>query len=225
MEADFSGYATKAGLKCSDGRTIMPDAFKHNDGMTVPLVWQHGHNDVGNVLGHAVLENRADGVYAYGFFNGTEAGQSAKVLVQHKDITMMSIYANKLVEKGKAVLHGSIREVSLVLSGANPGALIDNVNLAHSDGEVETLEDEAIIYTGLILEHENLSEDEVEHADPAADEKTVQDVYDSLTEEQKNVVHFMIGAALEAADNTAQHSDDDQSEEDTTNEDESEVLP
>jgi hypothetical protein len=224
MEADFSGYATKAGLKCSDGRTIMPDAFKHNDGMTVPLVWQHGHNDVGNVLGHAVLENRADGVYAYGFFNGTEAGQSAKVLVQHKDITMMSIYANKLVEKAKSVLHGSIREVSLVLSGANPGALIDNVNLAHSDGEVETLEDEAIIYTGLTLEHENLSEDEVEHADPAADgEKTVQDVYDSLTEEQKNVVHFMIGAALEAADNTAQHSDDDQSEEDTTNEDESEV--
>jgi len=182
----------------------LPDAFKHNDGMTVPLVWQHGHNDPSNVLGHALLENRPDGVYAYGFFNATEAGQSAKVLVQHKDITMMSIYANQLVEKSKAVLHGAIREVSLVLSGANPGALIDNVNLAHSDGEVETLEDEAIIYTGLVLEHESKSD-----AAPAADEKTIEDVYNSLTEEQKNVVHFMIGAAIEAADGKLEQSDDD----------------
>jgi HK97 family phage prohead protease len=152
MEADFSGYATKAGIKCSDGRTIMPDAFKHNDGMKVPLVWQHGHNDPGNVLGHAVLEHRSDGVYAYGYFNSTEAGQSAKALVQHGDITALSIYANQLVEKAKSVLHGAIREVSLVLSGANPGALIDNVSFAHSDGEIQTLEDEAIIYTGLTLE-------------------------------------------------------------------------
>ena len=145
MEADFSGYATKAGLKCSDGRTIMPDAFKDNHGMKVPLVWQHGHNDPTNVLGHAVLENRPDGVYAYGYFNDTDSGQSAKTLVEHKDITMLSIYANKLVERGKNVLHGAIREVSLVLSGANPGALIDNVRIAHSDGDVETLDDEAVI--------------------------------------------------------------------------------
>lgn len=199
MEADFSGYATKAGLKCSDGRTIMPDAFKHNDGMKVPLVWQHGHNDPGNVLGHALLENRADGVYAYGFFNDTEPAKNAKALVQHGDITALSIYANKLIEKSKQVFHGSIREVSLVLSGANPGALIDNINLAHSDGEIETLEDEAIIYTGLTLEHEDAPDKE--------DEKTVMDVYESMTDEQKNVVHFMIGSVLEAE--TAKHSDDD----------------
>jgi hypothetical protein len=202
MEADFSGYATKAGLKCSDGRTIMPDAFKHMDGMTVPLVWQHGHKEPGNVLGHAVLENRTDGVYTYAYFNETESGKSAKTLVRHKDITALSIYANKLLEKGKSVIHGSIIEVSLVLSGANPGALIDNVNLAHSDGEVETLEDEAIIYTGLTLEHEDKP---VVHA--AADQ-TLQDVYESLTAEQKDLVHFMIGAALEAADGTAAHSDE-----------------
>jgi uncharacterized protein (DUF1778 family) len=208
MEADFSGYATKAGIKCSDGRTIMPDAFKHNDGMKVPLVWQHGHNDPGNVLGHAVLEHRSDGVYAYGYFNSTEAGQSAKALVQHGDITALSIYANQLVEKAKSVLHGAIREVSLVLSGANPGALIDNVSFAHSDGEIQTLEDEAIIYTGLTLEHENqddevvvVEEVAVEEAD--SDEETVneaaKEVYDSLTDEQKEVVHFMIGAAIEHA--------------------------
>jgi HK97 family phage prohead protease len=132
MEPDFSGYATKAGLKCSDGRTIMPDAFKENDGQKVPLVWQHGHNEPSNVLGHALLENRNDGVYTYAFFNGTDSARSAKVLVQHGDITALSIYANKLVEKGKSVVHGAIREVSLVLSGANPGAFIDNVALAHA---------------------------------------------------------------------------------------------
>lgn len=210
MGADFSGYATKAGIKCSDGRTIMPDAFKHQDGITVPLVWQHGHTEPTNVLGHAILEHREDGVYAYGFFNETDAGKAAKALVQHKDITMLSIYANRLVEKGKQVMHGAIREVSLVLSGANPGALIDNVTLAHGDGEFETLEDEAIIYTGLVLEHEDMPEDKdevddeqtVEHAEDGA---TVQDVYDSLNEDQKNLVHFMIGAALEEA--TAQHDD------------------
>lgn len=203
MEADFSGYATKAGLKCSDGRTIMPDAFKDNDGMRVPLVWQHGHNDPENVLGHALLENRPDGVYAYGYFNETPAGLSAKTLVQHEDITMLSIYANKLVERGKQVLHGAIREVSLVLSGANPGALIDNVRIAHSDGDIEMLDDEAVIYTGLTLEHEanpGTIEDK-----PAEDEKTVQDVYESLTEEQKTAVNYMIGMALE--EGAAKHSD------------------
>lgn len=204
MEADFSGYATKAGLKCSDGRTIMPDAFKHCDGMTVPLVWQHGHRAPENVLGHAVLENREEGVYAFGYFNETGSAKNAKALVQHKDITALSIYANQLVERSKQVFHGTIRELSLVLSGANPGALIDNVSFAHADGDVEVLEDEAVIYTGLALEHEDQlvqeeeKEEEREEELVHQDEKTVQEVYDSLTDEQKKVVHYMIGAALEA---------------------------
>ena len=217
MEANFSGYATKAGLKCSDGRTIMPDAFKHHDGARVPLVWQHGHKEPGNVLGHAILENRPDGVYAYGYFNDTDAGKSARVLVEHGDINAMSIYANKLLEKAKSVIHGTIIEVSLVLSGANPGALIDNVNLQHSDGEIETLDDEAIIYTGLPLEHE----DKAEEAGP-----TLQDIYDSLNKEQKDLVHFMIGAALEEQ-GSAEHSDtsdDDQSEETLTHQEGTEMT-
>jgi len=214
MVADFSGYATKTGLKCSDGRTIMPGAFKDCDGMTVPLVWQHGHNESSNVLGHAVLENRADGVYAYAYFNDTSQGKNAKALVVHKDITALSIYANQLVERSKNVLHGLIREVSLVLSGANPGALIDNINLAHANGETEILEDEAIIYTGLPLEHE----DEPATASHSSDDPTVQEVYDSLSQEQKDVVNFMIGAALEqAASNSAAHSDD--ADGDDTNDD------
>jgi len=208
MEADFSGYATKVGLKCSDGRTIMPDAFKHMDGTTVPLVWQHGHTAPENVLGHAVLEHREDGVYAYGFFNSTSAGQNSKTLVQHKDITFMSIYANQLIEKNKSVFHGAIREVSLVLSGANPGAVIDNVSVAHSDGDVEFLDDEAVIYTGLTLEHQEEDEEQIEHAD---DDMTVQDVIDSMTEEQKQVMNFMVGAALEAGkEGTAAQSDSDE---------------
>jgi hypothetical protein len=131
----------------------MPEAFKHMDGMTVPLVWQHGHNEPSNVLGHAVLEAREDGVYAHGYFNDTEHASTARALVQHKDITMLSIYANQLVERSKQVFHGVIREVSLVLSGANPGALIDNVAIAHSDGTTEILDDEAIIYTGEEFQH------------------------------------------------------------------------
>jgi len=194
MEADFSGYATKAGLKCSDGRTITAEAFKHMDGIQVPLVWQHGHNTPENILGHVLLHAREDGVYCDGYFNGTPAGLTAKALVEHGDINSLSIYANALVEKmiGKAkqVLHGIIREVSLVLSGANPGALIDYVAVQHSDGEVETLEDEAIIYTGLELEFE--------HADKKSG-RTLQEVYDSLTDEQKNAVHYMIGVAVENA--------------------------
>lgn len=205
MEADFSGYATKTGLRCSDGRTIMPDAFKHCDSMTVPLVWQHGHHSPDNVLGHAVLQNRNDGVYAYGYFNDTSSAKNAKSLVQHKDITALSIYANQLVERGKQVIHGMIREVSLVLSGANPGALIDFVSIAHADGEVETMDDEAIIYTGLTLEHEN-KEDEKEEELVHEDDQTIQDVYDSLSEEQKNVLHYMVGAALEAAGKSVEQS-------------------
>lgn len=211
VAADFSGYATKAGLKCSDGRTIMPHAFKEQDGITVPLVWHHGHNDPTNVLGHVVLENREDGVYCYGYFNDTEKGKGAKKLVQHKDVNSLSIYANNLVEKSKQVIHGAIREVSLVLSGANPGAKIDNVSLEHSDGSIEELDDEVIIHTGLPLENEDLKpaeeqsaeEETIEHAVDA--NATLQDVYDSLDDSQKELVHYMIGAALEQA--SAQHSD------------------
>jgi hypothetical protein len=216
---DFSGYATKAGLKCSDGRTIMPDAFKHQDGISVPLVWQHGHNEPANVLGHAVLEHRDDGVYAYGYFNDTDSAKSARTLVQHKDIKSLSIYANQLTEKAKQVIHGFIRELSLVMAGANPGALIDNITLAHSDGDVVTLEDEAIIYTGLELSHaDGETTDTTNTTDPkdagdvedaVENSPTVQEVYDSMSDEQKAVVHYMVGAALEGeTGDEATHSDE-----------------
>lgn len=208
MEPDFSGYATKSGLRCSDGRTIMPGAFSEQSGDRVPLVWQHGHGDPMNVLGHVQLEERPDGIYAYGYFNNTESATQAKSLVEHGDINAMSIHANKLVEKSKNVLHGKIREVSLVLSGANPGALIDNVNIRHSDGDIEERDDEAIIYTGekLYLTHAessdnnaNSNSEENDMATNNSSDKTVQDVFDDMTEEQKNVVYFMIGTALEEA--------------------------
>lgn len=215
---DFSGYATKNDLKCSDGRTIRKNAFKDCDGQTVPLVWQHQHNDIDNVLGHALLENREDGVYCYGFFNDDEAGQKAKKRVNNGDITHMSIYANQLKQDHGNVLHGMIREVSLVLAGANPGALIDFPILAHSG---EELEDEAIIYLddadSISLFHaeeeeaEETEEEVVEHADKEDDmdedkkkeeqeeEKgeTIQDVFDTLNEKQKKVVYYMIGQALQ----------------------------
>lgn len=220
MEPDFSGYATKSGLRCSDGRTIMPGAFSEQSGDRVPLVWQHGHGDPMNVLGHAQLEERPDGIYAYGFFNNTESANQAKSLVEHGDIVAMSIHANKLVEKSKNVLHGKIREVSLVLSGANPGALIDNVNIRHSDGDIEERDDEAIIYTGekLSLTHAessdnnaNSNSEENDMATNNSSDKTVQDVFDDMTEEQKNVVYFMIGTALEEAG--VSEEDDDESTE------------
>jgi len=210
MKFDFSGYATKNDLQCSDGRIIRKDAFKHNDGATVPLVWQHSHDDPTNVLGHAVLENRADGVYAYCKVNKSQAGSHARELVQHGDISALSIYANNLKQNGGDVLHGAIREVSLVLTGANPGALIDNVSFQHSDGSFDEIPEEAIIYTG--EEITMFKETEVVHAAapaavkaappaaPAANEDpTVQEVFDSLSEEQKNVVYYMIGAALDEA--------------------------
>jgi hypothetical protein len=211
MEADFSGYATKAGLKCTDGRTITPEAFKHQDGETIPLVWQHGHDDVKNVLGHAVLEARDDGMYALCYTNETDQGKSANQLVQHGDIKHLSIYANGLVEKVKTVLHGSIKELSLVLSGANPGALIDYVKVAHSDGDVETLEDEAVIYTGLELVHGDASvgkKDDKSADDVHVAADTAQEVYDAMTDEQKQVVHFMVGAALQSAADAAQSAID-----------------
>ena len=219
MEPDFSGYATRADIRCSDGRTITPDAFKHQDKIEVPLVWQHNHDSPTNILGHAVLEHRdashpdGAGVYCYGYFNDTEAGTTTRSLVIHKDVKALSIYANGLVEKAKSVLHGAIREVSVVLSGANPGAFIDNIRLAHSDdGDIEVLEDEAIIYTGLEIEHTAGEDDEevvahaeadAESADSNSEVTTIEDakaVYDGLSDKEKEVVHFMIGAALEQSD-------------------------
>ena len=216
MEYDFSGWATRNNIKCSDGRTILKDAFKHNDGQIVPLVWNHDHNDPLNVLGHALLENRDEGVYAYCTFNDTDAGRNAKALVEHGDVTALSIYANQLKQQGPNVLHGAIREVSLVLAGANPGAFIDSI-IRHG----EESDEEAIIYTGeeLVLEHAcggatpKKKKKEIEHAKEETDktieevkgeseemdkkEKTVQDVFDTLNEEQKTVVYALIGQALD----------------------------
>ena len=204
MKYDFSGWATKNNIKCSDGRTILKDAFKQHDGQTVPLVWNHQHNESANVLGHAVLENRDEGVYAYCTFNDTEAGKNAKLLVEHGDVTALSIYANQLKQKGSNVMHGTIREVSLVLAGANPGAFIDSV-IRHG----EFCEDEAVIYTGeeLTLQHADDiasdKEDKVDEKDKKGDdkvdknEKTIKDVVDSMSEEQKNVLYALVGQALE----------------------------
>ena len=207
MKYDFSGWATKNNLKCSDGRTILRDAFKHNDGQTVPLVWNHQHNDPLNVLGHALLENRETGVYAYCKFNDTEAGKNAKMLVEHGDVTALSIYANQLKQKGGNVEHGVIREVSLVLAGANPGAFIDSI-LRHG----EASDEEGVIYTGEMLvlfhaEEQNQNEKKEEDKKVAeGKERTVQDVVDSMTEEQRNVMYALIGQALEGAD--VKHSDE-----------------
>lgn len=212
---DFHGWATKANLKCSDGRTIMKDAFKNNDGQTVPLVWNHQHDDPCNVLGHALLENRDEGVYAYCSFNNTEAGQLGKELVQHGDITHLSIYANRLQQQGGNVLHGEIREVSLVHAGANPGATITSV-IAHSDtGEPITSEDECIIHTGLEfkLGDEEEEKEELSHADEEEkeektdkkeeetkktesqedDKETIQDIIDTMNEKQYKVMCALIG--------------------------------
>ena len=213
---DFSGWATRNDLKCSDGRVIRRDAFKHDDGIKVPLVWNHQHNDPRNVLGHAWLENRPEGVYTYGFFNDSESGEIGKILVKHGDICALSIYANQLQQRGCDVLHGEIREVSLVHAGANPGAFIDSM-LKHG----EDSDDEAIIYTGmpLYLSHsdadkqEDKADDGEKKDDPekktdSDEEKTVADVINSMTEEQKNVMYAMIGQAM-----------DDQGESDPESED------
>lgn len=216
---DFSGYATKADIECADKRIITPEAFKHMDGMTVPLVWQHGHNSPDNVLGHALLEARSDGVYAYGFFNETTQGQNAKQLVAHKDVRALSIWANGLVEKvirgTKSVLHGTIREVSLVLSGANPKALIDYVSIQHSDGEIEQCADEAVIYTGLEIVHGVLNDEvtELQH-------ESLKEIYDSMSEEQKNLVHFMLATAI-GSDNTDVKQSDESDDKDLKQSDES----
>lgn len=203
---DFTGWATRNNIQCSDGRTIRKNAFRDNDGETVPLVWNHSHNDPMNVLGHALLENRDEGVYVYGTFNDNTQGRNAKELVQHGDVTALSIYANHLKQHGGDVLHGAIREVSLVLAGANPGAFIDSV-IQHG----EESDEEAVIYTDeeLILAHADDEEDdeedkkanekEKEQMSKQESEKTVKDVFDTLNDEQKTVVYAMIGQALEDA--------------------------
>jgi hypothetical protein len=226
---DFSGYATRNDLKCGDGRTIRKNAFKDNDGQTVPLVWQHVHDNPDNVLGHAVLENREDGVYCYGYLNHTQRGEDMREMIANGDVSKLSIFANKLVQNGSDVIHGSIREVSLVLAGANPGAFIDNISIAHSDGTYTEIDDEAIIYSDSDIIHSDDDEDgddenqneesedeeseEVEHSDDkegqkmAENDKTIQDVLDSMSEEQKNVMYYLIGAALEDQGGEAEHDD------------------
>lgn len=233
IKADCSGWATKANMLCSDGRTILQNAFSECDGKTVPVVWNHEHNDPNAVIGHALLENRADGVYAFITFNDTDSGQNAKKLVQHKDVDRLSIYANKLVQRGGDVIHGIIREVSLVLAGANPGAVIDTVIAHGEDSEIE-----GYIMSGEYIEnidtlsHSDDSEDKNENSKgekevatvtkntsgKADGEKTVADVFNTLTEEQKTVVYAMIDQALEEAgvdtedDENVQHSAEDDDE-------------
>lgn len=246
---DFGGWATKNDLRCSDGRIIRRGAFKECDGETVPLVYQHNHSDMDNVVGHALLKNRPEGVYAYCYCNDTQQGKNAKELVKHGDITALSIYANRLQQSGSDVLHGAIKEVSLVLAGANPGAYIDDVNIVHSDDDTyDFLEDTAVITTGdsLDLFHsgidtgedtqqpEDQEQTELAHADDKKNDKektvtndqtgnqvsddsnseeTVQDVFDTLTDKQKQVVYYIIGQALEkeggsdADEKEAAHSD------------------
>lgn len=205
MEYDFSGWATRNNIRCSDGRTIMKDAFKHNDGQTVPLVWNHRHDEPSNVVGHVLLKNRDEGVYAYGTFNDTESGTIAKALVQHGDITALSIYANKLKQNGGNVIHGEIREVSLVHAGANPGAFIDAV-ITHGDDS----DDEAIIYTGeeFSLTHSDETKETKSNGKPE-DEETVEDVVNSMTEKQKTVMYAIIGQALEDAGKSNDKSEEE----------------
>lgn len=235
---DFSGWATRSNIKCSDGRTIMKDAFKQNDGQKVPLVWNHQHDDPSEVLGHALLENRDDGVYAYCKFNNTESGQNAKALVQNGDVDKLSIYANKLKTVTNNVIHGCIREVSLVLAGANPGAYIDSV-IVHGEGS--DIEEEGVIYTNEnidIIEHsdksdskddgadsqnnkkeENVKMDEKEKQEEKKDEKTVQEVFDTLNEEQKNAVYAIVGQAVEDAKKENSSDDEGNNKEEGDSED------
>lgn len=216
---DFSGWATKANLKCSDGRVIMKDAFKHNDGQTVPLVWNHQHNDPNEVLGHALLENREEGVYTYCTFNDTESGKTAKLLVQHGDIVSLSIYANQLKQNMSNVIHGNIREVSLVLAGANPGASIESI-IKHG----EECDEEAVLYTGedITLAHADAEEDEKdepqkkdeeskksEEDEKSKGEKTVLEVFNTLNNEQKTAVYSLIAGAIEDNDKSSEDDKDE----------------
>lgn len=224
---DFSGWATKANIECSDGRTIMNDAFKHQDGKTVPLVWNHDHKSPDNVIGHALLENRDEGVYAYCSFNDTEKGKTSKMLVEHGDVHSLSIYANRLKQKGSNVIHGTIRELSLVLAGANPGAVIDTI-IQHSD----TVDEEAVIYydnnyentlehseEGVeveeVVDEETKTEEEIAHADS---DKTVSEILETLNEEQAKAVAYVIKQIEEGYNDTEDgeeevaHADDQEEE-------------
>lgn len=245
MDYDFSGWATRNDIECSDGRTIVKDAFKQNDGQKVPLVWNHQHNDPNEVLGHALLENRDEGVYAYCKFNDTESGKTAKALVTNGDVDKLSIYANRLKSQMNRVIHGCIREVSLVLAGANPGAYIDSV-VVHGEGA--DAEEEVVIYTeeqicvdkepsdssseektdneegGEKMEHSeetvnevvdkveetNENNDNIEHSDEKAEEKTIEDVFETMTDEQKEAVYAIVGQVLE---DTKEENNDNKNEE------------
>lgn len=223
---DFCGWVTRNDLRCSDGRTIRKGAFKHCDGLVVPMVWNHQHDDPSDVLGHMLLEDRDEGVYGYGYFNDTPEGQGVKARVLHGDINKMSIWANNLKQKknidGTDVLHGIIREVSLVLSGANPGAYIESVVVHSEDGTPIMLEDEGILHTGLEFESISHSEEnskkenetmeenkKTETANESGNDKTVQEIYDEMTEEQKTVVHYLVGQAVEDAtkNDNVKHND------------------
>ena len=219
---DFSGWATRNDLQCADGRVIRRDAFKDCDGIKVPLVWNHDHATATNVLGHALLENRKDGVYTYGWFNETEKGQIAKELVSHGDITQLSIYANKLKQVGHDVVHGAIREVSLVLAGANPGAKIEETMVHSEDSEFG---DEGVIYTGepIQLYHSEEAAEEteeaLEHADSKPDEgeekmneETVQDVVDSMTDKQRRVMYALIGMAADSKETEKKEDNEEETE-------------
>lgn len=232
MDYHFGGWATRNNLLCSDGRTIMKDAFKVNDGQTVPLVWNHQHNDSHNVLGHALLENRDEGVYAYCEFNDTESGQNAKLLVEHGDVSALSIFANNLKQQGTNVLHGIIREVSLVLAGANPGAFIDSVMVHDNESG-----DSAIIYTGepIYLCHADATKKEEDDKEATADEaekeksedksndekdkesdkKTIADVYGTLNDEQKDMVAYVVKEALENQKDDSSSSNDENNNNDS----------
>lgn len=209
--ADFDGWATVAGIKCSDGRVISHHAFEQNDGAVVPLVWQHGHDNVTNVLGHAQLEKKAEGVYAYGFFNGSQQAEHARELIEHGDVTAMSIFANNLKQDGNVVKHGNIVEVSLVLKGANPKATIENVTMAHSDGEgysaIIKMGDEDVSHEDFEGSEESDSEDESSDED-----KTIGEILSTLTEEQLEAVNYLIAAAIDGESEDSEETNEETEE-------------
>ena len=209
--ADFDGWATVAGIKCSDGRIISHHAFEQNDGAVVPLVWQHGHDNVTNVLGHAQLEKKAEGVYAYGFFNGSQQAEHARELIEHGDVTSMSIFANNLKQDGNVVKHGNIVEVSLVLKGANPKATIENVTMAHSDSEGYS----AIIKMGdSDVSHEDFegSEDSDSEDDSSNEDKTIGEILSTLTEDQLEAVNYLIAAAIDGESEDSEETNEETEE-------------
>ncbi len=209
--ADFDGWATVAGIKCSDGRVISHHAFEQNDGAVVPLVWQHGHDSVTNVLGHAQLEKKPEGVYAYGFFNGSQQAEHARELIEHGDVTAMSIFANNLKQNGNVVQHGNIVEVSLVLKGANPKATIENVTMAHSDNEgysaIIKMGDSDVTHEDFEGSEESDSEDE-----SSSEDKTIGEILSTLTEEQLEAVNYLIAAAIDGESEDSEETNEENEE-------------